>query len=394
MMRFLNNQMMIKETIILTVFFISLLLSGGCDRKVEIQASGKIIKMGIIGPFSGEDRAKGLDGIKGIKTALILSPLVRNGDKIELFIEDDKNEPSLTLSALNRLVTEEQVSAIILMSTSASALEIRSRANELQIPVLAMLAAHPDVTKDNDFISQLCFDNVIQGTVAALFVMDELLLDRVAVFTNPDSKNSTTLATEFIKKYQSVGGDVTDTVLVQEGVDYRNKLEDLRDKGTELLYLPVKAKSLIKIIKVAEEMNWHPEIMGSDGLVATVITDYEEDTDLLQGLYAIDIFSQSEAIIERASWLQKISKTYKERYGEQGTSYAALGFEGYMVIQNAMNRCNDPGNRICINRQLRNTKNFAGLASNISINEKGKASRPLIVNTIKNGKMEFIVKVY
>ena len=394
MKRFVNNQLMIKETIILTVFFISLLLSGGCDRKVEIQASGKIIKMGIIGPFSGEDRAKGLDGIKGIKTALILSPLVRNGDKIELFIEDDKNEPSLTLSALNRLVTEEQVSAIILMSTSASALEIRSRANELQIPVLAMLAAHPDVTKDNDFISQLCFDNVIQGTVAALFVMDELLLDRVAVFTNPDSKNSTTLATEFIKKYQSVGGDVTDTVLVQEGVDYRNKLEDLRDKGTELLYLPVKAKSLIKIIKVAEEMNWHPEIMGSDGLVATVITDYEEDTDLLQGLYAIDIFSQSEAIIERASWLQKISKTYKERYGEQGTSYAALGFEGYMVIQNAMNRCNDPGNRICINRQLRNTKNFAGLASNISINEKGKASRPLIVNTIKNGKMEFIVKVY
>ena len=141
-------------------------------------------------------------------------------------------------------------------------------------------------------------------------------------------------------------------------------------------------------------MNWHPEIMGSDGLVATVIANYEEDTDLLQGLYAIDFFTQSEALIERNSWLQKISKAYKERYDEQGTSYAALGFEGYMIIQNAMNRCNDPGNRICINRQLRNTKNFAGLASKISINEKGKASRPLIVNTIKNGKMEFIVKVY
>ncbi len=385
---------MIRETILLALFFTSLLLSGGCDRKVEIQASGKIIKIGVIGPFSGDDRAKGLDGIKGLKTALTLSPLVRNGDKIELFIKDDKNQPSLTLSALNSLVTEEDVSAIILMSTSASALGIRSRASELQIPVLAMLATHPDVTKDNNFISQLCFDNVMQGTVAALFVMDELLLDKVAVFTNPDSNNSTTLATEFIKKYQSVGGGVTDTILVQEGGDYRNTLEGLRDKGTELLYLPVKAKLLIEIIKATEEMNWQPEIMGSDGLVATVITDYAKEIDLLQGLYAIDYFSQSVVLKERSSLIDKISDVYQSQYDDKPTSYVALGYEALMIFQNAMNRCKDPGNRLCINGQLRNTKNFAGLIGKISINEEGKASRPLIVNAINDGKMEFIVKVY
>jgi branched-chain amino acid transport system substrate-binding protein len=385
---------MLNKILILTTFFLTLLLCSACDRQKEIQASGKIIKLGIIAPFSGEDKAKGLDGIKGLKTAMAISPLAGNGDKIELIIEDDRNRPELTLSALHRLVTEQQVSAIILMSTSASALAIRAAANELQIPVLAMLATHPDVTKGSDYISQLCFDNVAQGTVAALFVMDELLLNKAAVFTNPESKNSTTLATEFINKYQSVGGVINNTVLVQAGVDYRKKLEDLRDNDTELLYLPLKAKSLIQIVKVAEEMDWHPEIMGSDGLVATVITDYQEDAKHLQGFYAIDFFSNNENLIENISFAQKLSDFYNSSYQDKGTSYTALGVESYMVVQNAMNRCQDPGNKICINRQLRNTRNFAGLTGKITINEEGKASRPIIVNTIKNGEMKFLVKVY
>jgi|GEM_PF-269907 len=393
-MHAMTNNSMTKRTIILAGLFLVLLFAGGCERQAEIQASGEVIKLGIIGPFSGEDRAKGQDGLRGVETAMSLYPLLQNGDRIELLIEDDQNKPSLTVNALNRLATEEQVSAIILMSTSASALEIRSIADELQIPVLAMLATHPEVTKENNFISQLCFDNVFQGAVAALFAMDELLIDRVAVFTNPDSSYSSALATEFIRKYQSVGGRVVDTVLVAPDVDYRTKLEELRDKGAELLYLPVKAKEVITIVKAAGELNWYPESMGSDGLVATVISEYAEDTGLLEGLYAIDLFAGNDILVERASFLNKIRKAYKARYKEKSTSYTGLGFEGYTIVQNSMNRCTDPGNRTCINRMLRKTKNFEGLAGKVSINENGKASRPLIVNTIKDGELEFIVKVY
>ncbi|MFW2441094.1 MAG: ABC transporter substrate-binding protein [Arenicellales bacterium] len=383
-----------KKSIMLAVLFLALLLAGGCDRQSEIQASGEVIKLGVIGPFSGEDRAKGQDGRRGVETAMSLHPLLQNGDKIELLIEDDQNKPSLTVNALIRLATEEQVSAIILMSTTASALEIRSTANELQIPVLAMVATHPDVTKENNYISQLCFDNVFQAAVAALFVMDELLIDRVVVFTNPDSQYSSTLTTEFIRKYQSVSGRIVDTVLVAPDVDYRTKLEELRDKGTELLYLPVKAKEVITIVKAARKLNWYPVIMGSDGLVATVISDYAEDAGLLEGLYAIDFFADNDILIERASFLKKIRKAYKASHKEEATSYTGLGFEGYTIVHNAMNRCTDPGDRTCINRLLRKTKNFEGLAGKISINENGKASRPLVVNTIRGGETKFIVKVY
>ncbi|NIA02658.1 MAG: ABC transporter substrate-binding protein [Planctomycetia bacterium] len=385
---------MIKRTILLSAIFLALLLAGGCERQPDIQASGKVIKLAIIGPFSGEDRAKGEDGLRGVRTAMSLSPMLQNGDKLELVIKDDKNMPSSTVSAINEAANEDQVSAVILMSTSASALKIRPVADELQLPVLAMLATHPDVTEDNNFVSQLCFDNITQGTVAALFVRDELLIDKVAVFINRDSQNSSDLAAEFIRKYQSVSGRVVDTVLVKPDVDYKAKLNDLRSKGTELLYMPVKAKDLFTIVQTARDIGWQPDIMGSDGLLATVISRHEEDKELLEGIYAIDFFTEKDTSIKTISFVDKISSSYKDLYKEKPTSYTALGLESYMIIQAAMNRCNDGSDRECINDMLRKTDDFDGLSGKVSINKNGKASRPLVINTIKNGHTKYVVKVY
>lgn len=59
-----------------------------------------------------------------------------------------------------------------------------------------------------------------------------------------------------------------------------------------------------------------------------------------------------------------------------------------------MNRCVDPADRACINRQIRSTTDFEGLMGKISIDSTGKAHRPVIINAIKKSRLEYIVKVY
>jgi branched-chain amino acid transport system substrate-binding protein len=383
------------KIVTLACVVLALLSVVGCERQVEIAPSGKIIRLGVIGPFSGDDRAKGEDGVSGIKTAMKWQPLLKNGDRIELIIEDDQNKPELTINALNRLANDERVSAVLLMSTSSSALKIKPQANKLEIPVLAMLATHPDVSGDNDYVSQLCFDDIFQGSVAALFVMDELLIEKVAVFTDPDNEHSSVLATEFIRKFQTVGGVVTETVMVDGDESYQDKLQAMRDKGTELLYLPVKPKDVVAIKNAARKIDWQPEVMASDGLVATIINDYADDAALLEDIYAIDFFSTDDKDLQKSSYSEKIMRLYySTRDADKATSYTALGVESYLVIKNAMNHCDKPGDRICLNRMLRETKNFEGLVGKISILENGKAERPLIVNKISGGELLFVVKVY
>ncbi|MGD8881742.1 MAG: hypothetical protein PVI82_07625, partial [Desulfobacterales bacterium] len=87
-------------------------------------------------------------------------------------------------------------------------------------------------------------------------------------------------------------------------------------------------------------------------------------------------------------------KKNRENYKETRTSYAALGAEGYAILLDAINRCSDPADRDCINRQIRSTTNFTGIIGNITIGSNGKAKRPLCINSIKRGRSKFIFKVY
>ena len=64
------------------------------------------------------------------------------------------------------------------------------------------------------------------------------------------------------------------------------------------------------------------------------------------------------------------------------------------MLYQAMNRCTDSGDRECVNRQIRNTRNLEGVTGRLSIDQDGKALRPVVVNAIRDGYMRFVVKVY
>ena len=383
---------MMKRLIHLAILIALVFLFNGCDQQSAIQPSGKKIKVGIIGPFSGSDLAKGKDGLKGIKAAMQLQPYLENGDGVELVVEDDQNEPSLTVKALEKLTESDKVSAILILSSSDPVLEIAPIADTYKTPILALIATHPDVTINTSFVSQLCFDDTFQGTVAALFIKDDLLIDTVAVFSNPDSSYSSYLAAQFMRKFKSLGGRITETVsITQETDDYTNILESIRNKKTELLYLPITSKDIIQIVKALKKMGWKPEMMGSDGLLATVLTQHKEESGLLEGILATDLYSN---LMPLTSFGKEATKSFHSLFDGRATTYAALGAEGYALLLNAMNRCSTPGNRACINQMIHNTSDFTGVMGKIWIKSNGKAVRPLVVNTIKHGRLEFVVKVY
>ncbi len=363
-------------------------LSSGCDRRQAIEPSGKTIKIGVIAPFTGTDRAKGEEGLKGIQAAMRLEPYLQNGDAIELLTEDDRDDPLRSLQALRRLVRKERVAAVLTLSSSGPVLEIAAAADTYKTPILALVATHPDITRRSRFVSQLPFDDDFQGAVAALYVRDELLVDRVAVFVTPDSAYSRHLKSTFEKKFQSIGGRITDTVpLTGNADDYESILKRVRAGRPELIYLPIRAEEVIRIIEEADKIGWRPGMMGSDGLLSTVLAKYAKKAHQLDGLRATDLYSHE---VPLTPYGEKVFAPYR---GEH-TSYAAMGIEGYALLMDAMNRCGDAGDRACINRQIRSTRNFTGVLGRISIGPDGKTDRPLFINAICGGNMKYIVKVY
>jgi branched-chain amino acid transport system substrate-binding protein len=381
-----------KKLVYFSILFSLVFWLVGCDQKPAVEASGKTIKVGIIAPFSGPVLAYGKEGLKGIETAKQLQPYLQNGDRIELVVEDDKNDPALTVERLKKLVEKDRVSAIITFSSSKPVLAMAKVADKHKTPILAALATHPDITKDNGFINQLAFDDDFQGTVAALFVRDDLLIDTVAVFNDPTSVYSSYLAAKFEKKFKSIGGEITDRIaLAEENAELSEVIKGVYDHTPELLYLPLSVKDVIRVVREIRKLDWKPEMMGSDGLISAMIAQHKEEIDLIEGMLATDHFAHRMLL---TPFGERASEMYSKMYTDTGTAHIALGVEGYALLLDAMNRCQDPADRDCINRQIRSTINFMGILGNLTIGPDGKSRRPLCINSIQGGRSRFIFKVY
>jgi branched-chain amino acid transport system substrate-binding protein len=370
-----------------------LILSSGCqNREATVSPSGKVVKIGVIAPMSGPDQKSGENALAGIQTSLQLQPFLHNGDKIELVVEDSQGTPEQILSSLEKLRGEEDVSGVLLMAKSDAVLPLVPVADQYKIPILALIATHPDITRKNHFISQLSFDDIFQGTVAALYVRDEMLIDRVAVFYDPGNSHYLFLENEFVRKYASAGGKIVERIPVNsETGDIRKIMERLRENHVQLLYLAVPPEQVINISRSASEIGWTPKKMGSDGMLAAIVLQHKEAIGLVNGMMATDIFSN---LPPKTKYGEKIFSLYHKLFSVPGTSYTVLGSEGMSVLTHAIDRCSNKYDRLCVNRMLRYTKGFEVFSGRLTIREDGKAERPVFVNHIAGQEMKFLVKVY
>jgi branched-chain amino acid transport system substrate-binding protein len=374
---------------LLIVFAVSLLLIG-CEPEKAPLKSGKVVKIGVIAPLSGPEEEWGENGLLGVKTALELKPYLLNGDKPELILEDDKNNPELTVKALHKLATQDQVSAILIFSDSAAVLAVVEEAEEYKIPILALIATHPEISS-GDWISQFSFDDKLQGTIAALFVIDELLVEHVGVVVNEDDPHSIFLVDEFSSRFKEAGGVIERATINNGTTDFSKIVRGFREKGLDFLYLPLDADHVVLIEEVVSKMGWNPQVMVSDGLLGRIQLQYGEKLDIIDGMLSPEVYSTD---MPRSEYGRKVTSIFKEKFNQFGTTFSGLGCEGTSVLLAAIDRCEDTSDRPCINRMLRSTNGFVGLYGKLYIGENGKTERPVFIIMIKDTDLKLVVKIY
>jgi branched-chain amino acid transport system substrate-binding protein len=373
------------------ILFAGLTLLSACDKTPPVQSSGNTIKIGVIAPLSGSDLHKGKEGLKGINYILKTVPLLDNGDKIELYIKDDKNNPVQSIKALEELITKHEVSAVLTLSSSKAVLGLSRVADNFNTPIISLLATNPGITQKNKYITQLGYSDHFQGIAAALFVHDELLIDRIAVFKNSDNIYSKDLARTFKLKFESVRGQVLfDSDYINDNEQLKKTLLELRNKKVQLIYLPIKAKQVINVIDTLDTLEWHPKIMGADGLLVNIYMSSKNDINKLNGIITTDFYSSD---LPMTDFGLEVKDGY-EKNNSRLTSYSMMGIEGITLLKRLIIQCPSPLKRECIQEQLESGLTYTGLLGKISLNSDRVAQRVLLVNEINNGELNYIVQIY
>lgn len=116
--------------------------------------SGESIKLGYIGPLTGDAASYGVDTVNGVKIAVeeINTAGGVNGRQIELIAEDGRCNGADAASAAQKLISVDHVVAIVGGQCSGETLAVASIAEIAKVVMISPISSSPDVTNAGSFV--------------------------------------------------------------------------------------------------------------------------------------------------------------------------------------------------------------------------------------------------
>jgi branched-chain amino acid transport system substrate-binding protein len=350
-------------------------------------ALAKEVKIGVVMPMSGPIGGFGQSAYKGIELINEMKPTLKNGDKIKIVLVDNKSDKIESANAMQKLVSAENVSAVIGALTSTNTMAITKIAGQNRTPMVAPVATNILVTKNRKYANRVCFSDAFQGQVAANFIMNKLGKKKVVLITDVKQDYSIGISKVFKRYFKKIGGKVLKQVKMSSGdSDFKAMISSIKSLKPELIFFPIYSAEAGLIAKQAKQLGLNVPFVGTDGMTADKVF-LEVAGDAAEGFYNTDLFSPAAPKTTEES--KKFEKAYKAKFNEDVHPFAALSADSYNVIVNAINQCGDANNGSCINDKIKATSNFPGVAGILSISEKGDAIRSAVINQIVNGKQEY-----
>lgn len=341
-------------------------------------ANGAEILIGAVFPLTGPIATYGQESVNGIKLALEKinkSPI--KGKIIKLIVEDNKGEPVDSANAVRKLIDIDKVHAVLGSVASSNTLAQAPIAQQAQVPLLTPASTNEKVTMTGDFISRTCFTDAFQGVVMAKFAKETLQKTKAAIIVDNSSDYSKGLAKVFKAKFEELGGsilgDIDSLTYTQKDTDFRSLIRKVKRLGPDVIFLPGYYTEAGLILKQSRQMGLNIPFLGGDGWDSPKLQELA-GAEGIKNNYISSHFSADDTDPK----VQEFVKEYQTRYNQKPGAMAALGYDGILVMADALKRANQL-TRNDIQNAIVATNGFTGVTGNISLDENRNARKSAVV---------------
>ncbi|MEG2001036.1 MAG: ABC transporter substrate-binding protein [Evtepia sp.] len=293
-------------------------------------ATAAALKMGFIGPLSGDNALYGNGAANGAKIA-VEEINAKGGMQIELNPQDDEGDNEKAVNAYNNL-KDWGAQMIVGCVTSSPCVAVSTDAFNDRMFMLTPSASSPDATKGKDNIYQLCFSDPNQGKVSAKYIMDNKLAEKVAIIYDNSDPYSNGIYQTFTSAAKELGMNiVSETSFTKDTAnDFSVQLAAAQKAGAELIFLPIYYTPASLIMAQAKTMQYTPKFFGCDGLDG-LLTLEGFDTKLAEGVMLLTPFAADADDAATKSFVEK----YKAAYKDTPSQFAADGYDCVYAVYNA-----------------------------------------------------------
>ena len=346
------------------------------------------IKVGEFASMSGGSASFGQSSHNG--TALAVGEINDAGGvlgkKIDLITEDDRSMQGEPSTIARKLISEDNVIAVLGEVASSKSLEAAPICQENHVPMISPASTNAKVTQVGDYIFRVCFIDPFQGKVMAKFALSKGWKN-VAVLTDVKQDYSVGLAKAFEDSFSASGGTVVKTSEYSTGdKDFRAQLTSIKASHPDAIFVPGYYGEVALIARQARSFGIKAPLLGGDGWVGESLLKVAGPA--LDGCFFSNHYSQDDP----SPVIQNFVKTYAAKYGEKPDAMAALGYDSAKILADAITRAGTTDGPK-LRDAIAATKDFKGVTGDITLYADRNATKAAVILTIANGGFQFVQRV-
>ena len=351
----------------------------------NLELTGDIPKVGESSKFAAEMLKESVNSAGGIKV----------GDKtykLDFVYEDNEAKAESATSSALKLITQDQVLAIVGPNASKQAIPAGEVCNANKTPMVSPWSTNPKTTEGRPYVFRACFLDPFQGPVAAKFVSEEFGAKKAAVLYDIASDYPKGLAEYFkdaFEKIHGAGSVVAFETFTTKDSDFSAQLTKIVNSGADVLFTPQYYAEVPLIVKQAQELGWKKPIMGSDSWGSAELMNLCGDS--CKGYF----FSTHYAAAGAKGATKEFIDQYKAKYQGEPDDVAALTWDATrLLLQAIQNTGGLSGNlekdRNAIKDQLAKIKDFEGITGKMTFQDRGDPIKcAVVVKISEKGEFEF-----
>ena len=360
-------------------------------------SSSDTIKVGLMGPYSGDVAQYGLAVRKGAE--LYVKQLNADGGldgkKIELDTQDEKGDATEAVNVYNKMV-EGGVVGIIGDVTSTPSIAVAQVAAGDNMPLVSAAATAADFVSFGPNAFRACITDPYQGKLMADFAASQGF-KTVATIYNSGGDYEKGVNDAFVARCKEIGLSVATEQGYQSGdVDFKGQLTSIIAVKPDAVLSPNYYQEDGQIVTQARQLGYAGAFLGADGWSNIVGGDQEyASAEDLEGCF----YDCSFVIENESEDVQKFVKAFQDEYGEAPTNFCALGYDAAMVllggIKTALSKgvdlLSDDGRQAIVDGIAQGSVD--GVTGTIKYDGSGDPVKPTLVITFEGGSQKVFDEV-
>lgn len=351
-------------------------------------AQQQVIKIGVVGPLTGQFAAVGQSQITGAEMRAKEINAAGGRYRIELVSEDDASNCDQSVNATVKVITKDNVVAVLGAMNSPCALAMVPVTRRYRTPQFTAGVGTAITKQGSDYVFRIAVGANGQTKELADYAVDKLGQQKIAVLYSDDEYGAS-MANGFKEALAARGMQpAAFESFPRADQDFTGQLTKVKASGATALYPVGSFVAAALIAKQAKQLGMSLQLLGDTGNASPKYI--ELGGEAVEGTVLVEPFTPADPDPR----MQAFAKSYRDQYGRDPDGWVAELYDTVEMIHQAALKSGK------IDRQsvrdyaagLRTSGGFQGILGNWTFDPSGEAKFPLYKVQVKGGQKVIVAR--